>query len=221
MKVIFLIGLFFLGALQGSIIHWISYRMPQYNYRSIMKWKSNFHLICIILMGLFTIFPLVKYYKGDISLNEVYFSWVISQFLLLISMIDIYYQVILNKVLLLFTSIVFIFYSLNDISQLKAGCIGALFIFVLLYILFMGSVYLFKKECLGGGDVKLYGVLGLLLGPFRVIISLFLASLLALVYLLIVDEKRGYFLSFGPFISISAYISLFYGQQLAQLLFYV
>lgn len=73
---------------------------------------------------------------------------------------------------------------------------------------------LFKKEAMGGGDVKLMGGIGALIGWKGVLTTIIFASVLGLVYsvfLMIFKGKgRGDAIPFGPFLSMGALINLFY-----------
>ena len=62
----------------------------------------------------------------------------------------------------------------------------------------------FKKESLGGGDVKLLFVFGLVLEPILGVLSIFIASVIALIpsiYILI--KNRDHMIPFGPFLLVS------------------
>ncbi|MBO7238603.1 MAG: prepilin peptidase [Elusimicrobiaceae bacterium] len=73
---------------------------------------------------------------------------------------------------------------------------------------------LFRKEAMGGGDVKLMGGIGALIGWEGVITTVIFASVLGLIYSLYLmifkGKKRGDAIPFGPFLSMGALINLFY-----------
>ena len=73
---------------------------------------------------------------------------------------------------------------------------------------------LFRKEAMGGGDVKLMGGIGALLGWQGVITTIVFASVFGLIYSLYLmifkGKKRGDAIPFGPFLSMGALINLFY-----------
>ena len=69
---------------------------------------------------------------------------------------------------------------------------------------------MFKQESLGGGDIKLLFLFGLVLGPLTSVISIFLASFIALpISLLILYKNKTNIIPFGPFLSVSALILFF------------
>ena len=76
------------------------------------------------------------------------------------------------------------------------------------------GTWMFKKEAMGGGDIKLMGGVGALLGWEGVITTIIFASFLGLVYALFLiifkGKKGGDAIPFGPFLSLGALINLFY-----------
>jgi prepilin signal peptidase PulO-like enzyme (type II secretory pathway) len=79
------------------------------------------------------------------------------------------------------------------------------FIFMIL-IKLMGD-FLFKKESLGGGDIKLMVIFGIALGWPNCIVVVALASFIALpISLIILAIKKTNVIPFGPFLSIAALI---------------
>jgi len=72
-----------------------------------------------------------------------------------------------------------------------------------------------KKETLGGGDIKLFAVVGLYLGLVGSLFSLIIACALGLILGAIVRKKsaeNGGRIPFGPSIALSACFMLFFGQ---------
>ncbi len=67
-----------------------------------------------------------------------------------------------------------------------------------------------KKEAMGGGDIKLFFVVGLYLGMFGSLFNLILACLIGLVFVVGMKKKK---IPFGPSISIATYIFLLYGNE--------
>ncbi|WP_042162887.1 prepilin peptidase [Paenibacillus gorillae] len=88
----------------------------------------------------------------------------------------------------------------------------------LLAIALLGS-WVLKKETMGGGDIKLYVFIGLMLGVKLTLLSLFLASLFGLIggLLLIAagGHARGKTLPFGPYIALGATTAYFWGDGMA------
>lgn len=85
--------------------------------------------------------------------------------------------------------------------------------FGMLAVALLGLV-LFKKEALGGGDVKLMGGIGAFIGWQGVITTVVFASVLGLLYsvflMIFKGKNKGDAIPFGPFLSAGALINLFY-----------
>ena len=89
---------------------------------------------------------------------------------------------------------------------------GSLFLVATLY------QWWFKREGMGGGDVKLLAMIGAFLGWKSVILTILLSSLIGSITGMIIMVLKGkdfkYAIPFGPFLSLGAVISLFYGQNI-------
>lgn len=75
--------------------------------------------------------------------------------------------------------------------------------------------WFFKKEAMGGGDVKLMALIGAFLGWKMVFLTIFFASvvgaLIGIIYKLITKDE---YIPFGPFLSLGALCALFWGTSL-------
>lgn len=89
--------------------------------------------------------------------------------------------------------------------------VNGLLSFFFMFILKLLGDFLFKKESMGGGDIKLMFVIGQVLGFPLSIISIFLASFIAFpVALIITYKKSNHEIPFGPFLSIATLILYFF-----------
>ncbi|MCA9471294.1 MAG: A24 family peptidase [Nitrospirales bacterium] len=88
---------------------------------------------------------------------------------------------------------------------------------VLLFMAWL-SPYLFGKEGLGGGDIKLLAMVGAFLGWQAALTTLMFASIvgsiLGIILLSCKIVKRGQYIPFGPYLALGAIISLFWGPAL-------
>ena len=67
--------------------------------------------------------------------------------------------------------------------------------------------FLFKKESMGGGDIKLLFTFGLMFGFQMSIVSIFLASIIGLpISLILLRKNNDHVLPFGPYLGIAALI---------------
>lgn len=134
--------------------------------------------------------------------------------------IDLRYKIIPNQ-LNLYLGILFLAYAII-FFPLTHWLIGALIGFgfpALITWLF----YLLRGEIgLGGGDIKLFGVLGIFLGPMGIIhnifLSCFLGSLVGGVLILTKKLDRKNPIPFGPFIIIIASFQILFPHDFAKLI---
>jgi leader peptidase (prepilin peptidase)/N-methyltransferase len=145
-----------------------------------------------------------------------YFAFVAA--LTAITVIDLYHQIIPDVISLpgigvgLLASLILPQITfLNSIFGILLGG-GSLFL--------VASVYqwLFKREGMGGGDVKLLAMIGAFLGWKAVILTILLSSLIGsitgIAAMLLKGKDFKYAIPFGPFLSLGAVISLFYGERI-------
>ena len=93
---------------------------------------------------------------------------------------------------------------------------------IILIIGLVGSM-IFKKEAMGGGDVKLAAMIGAFLGWRYIIISMFLGfflgALTGIILVLSKIKRREDMVPFGPFIVLGSLITLLCGEKI--ILWYV
>jgi leader peptidase (prepilin peptidase)/N-methyltransferase len=98
------------------------------------------------------------------------------------------------------------------------GLIGLLVGGGILWFLAWVSPYLFGKEGMGGGDIKLLAMIGAFLGWKPALMTIMVGSLLgSLVGVTLIAThviKREDYIPFGPFLVVGAVVSLFFGQPL-------
>ncbi len=87
----------------------------------------------------------------------------------------------------------------------------------LLYLTGLLGDAIFRKESMGGGDIKLLAMAGSLLGWQGVTVTFFLAPVLALVPgFVVLLRKRSHVIPYGPFLSLGLIITLFVGDELVR-----
>lgn len=83
---------------------------------------------------------------------------------------------------------------------------------ILLFFALLGRLWL-KRDSMGAGDIKLMTALGLLLGWEKMLLCIFLASLLATIYIGLRGGKaRGLEFPFGPWLALATWISFLAGD---------
>jgi len=235
------------GAMVGSFLNVCIYRLPKEESiiwprshcptcKKMIRFYDNIPLISYLLLR-----GRCRYCKGPISLQYplvegitalsslfliikfgpslsylFYFAFVAA--LIAITVIDLYHQIIPDGISLpgigvgLLASLVIpqitFFNSLMGI--LLGG--GSLFLVATLY------EWIFKREGMGGGDVKLLAMIGAFLGWKAVILTILLSSLIGsttgILIMILKGKDFKYAIPFGPFLSMGAVIALFYGENL-------
>ena len=85
----------------------------------------------------------------------------------------------------------------------------------ILYITAVVGDFIFKKESMGGGDIKLLAMAGSILGWKLVLVTFFTAPMLALIPgLFVLLFKRSHVIPYGPFLSLALVSSLFFGEAI-------
>lgn len=134
--------------------------------------------------------------------------------LIIISISDIKYFIIPDEVLIVGSLIFIIEFVINSIINDIGFIDGVLFpilngfgAFSVLYLFKVFGDFVFKKESLGGGDIKLLFVIGLVLGFDMSIVTIFLASFIALpISFISLIRNNNNVLPFGPYLAISSII---------------
>lgn len=144
-------------------------------------------------------------------------SIIIVSVLIIITISDIRYYIIPDEVLIIGSILLIISYVVTCFINKTSFVDGVLFkilhglgSFALLYLIKALCDFLFKKESLGGGDIKLLFFIGLSIGLDMSIVTIFMSSFIALplsIYNLI--KKDTNILPFGPYLAISTLIILF------------
>ena len=165
------------------------------------------------LTGLFSVI-LWKTFGFSIEF-PVYFVFAAS--LIVITFIDLQHQIIPDVISLpgiaigLFVSYFLPHGILNSAIGILAGG-GSLFLIA------FGYHFITGREGMGGGDIKLLAMIGAFLGWKGVIITIFTGSFIGAVVgsalMLAKGKDSKYAIPFGPFLSLGAMISLFFGDAL-------
>jgi leader peptidase (prepilin peptidase)/N-methyltransferase len=131
---------------------------------------------------------------------------------------DLLYCIISDKVLIVFSvwlAALLIFFQYRGWMD---AVLGGLFGFVFFFLLAVVS-----KGGIGGGDIKLMGVIGLVLGfqgaYFTIMIASITGVLVAIIGLIFKKYTRKTAIPFGPYLMIGALVTFYYKSELIKLLF--
>src|SRR5699024_3732009 len=160
---------------------------------------------------------LILYYRFNLGLDFIFYS-IIFSILIVISFIDINFQVIPNSinVLLFITAILYkIFQHLlySTWPKMFNSILGLIIsggVFLLIAILSKGGI--------GGGDIKLIGVLGFILGfkmsILNMVLSFLLGAIISVFLLLLNIKEIRDQIPFGPFICLSFIVTVLWGNKI-------
>src|SRR5699024_2642767 len=102
---------------------------------------------------------------------------------------------------------------LSPLTPWYDAIIGAIVGFGLIALIIIVS-----QGGMGAGDMKLFGVIGIVLGWKNVLLAFFIAAFLGAfiggILMLVNKVKKKQPIPFGPYIVIGALISYFYGEQI-------
>lgn len=108
-------------------------------------------------------------------------------------------------------------------GDLKAGLLAAAAAGSIFWLISQIGHLIYKKEALGGGDIKLVIMLGSFLWLPRTLLMIYLSfilgSVLALILIITKKKTRKDYLSFGPIIILASIIVLFWGNIILKYFF--
>ena len=152
------------------------------------------------------------YYQIGFHLELVVALLFIS-LLVIITVSDIAYMLIPDKILLFFLIPLIVLRVIEPLNPWWDSIVGAFVGFGVLFLIAIVS-----KGGMGGGDIKLFFVIGVVLGWVPTLLTLFLASIIGTVIGVIslkrTKQGRKTPIPFGPSIAIAAIIAYFYGELL-------
>lgn len=130
--------------------------------------------------------------------------------LLIIMVSDFNYMIIPDEVLLFFGILLSVEIGIfNGFQDLLLKLLQAIMAFITMYGLKILGDHMFKKESMGGGDIKLLFIFGLVLGYPIAIFTIFVASLIGLpISLISLSNNSKHIIPFGPYLSIGAILLL-------------
>ena len=143
---------------------------------------------------------------------ELVVALLFMSLLVIITVSDLAYMLIPNKVLLPFAVVLFGVRLFIPLEPWWDSFLGAVVGFAVLYLIAVVS-----KGGMGGGDIKLFFVIGLVLGTVNTLLTLFLAALIGSIAGLILLKRTGQGrktpIPFGPSIALAAIIAYFWGAD--------
>ena len=157
--------------------------------------------------------------RSGLKLDLYFFKYLIfASFCIIVFFTDLKARIIPDLITLplIFIGIGISLLSNSDVS-FSSALIGGSISFVV--FLFTAIVFerILKKESLGGGDIKLITAIGFYLGISGVVFTVIIASVIALIILLMFKYDTGKEFPFGPFLVTAALFYIFTGKYFSNL----
>ena len=154
----------------------------------------------------------VAFYAFGFSYELLIATGIVS-LLMIVVVSDITYLIIPDEVLIFF-SIYFVIIQILNLGLIGAGkqILSGLFLFCVMYLIMIIGNKTLKKESLGGGDIKMMFVFGLILDPLLGTLAIFIGSVIALpTSLILLQKQKERVIPFGPFLLL-ALMFIYYAQ---------
>lgn len=100
--------------------------------------------------------------------------------------------------------------GIDPVRSLVGAAVG----FGVLWLVAVLGEWAFKKEAMGGGDIKMMAMVGAFLGPWGVLLTLFLGALFGTLIFAPISMKTGKLVPFGIFLALGAAITEPFGQAI-------
>ena len=152
--------------------------------------------------------------------------WIYSAFfasLLVATFIDFEHQIIPDTIsvggLGVGVLLSFIFPSIHSVptrvGSLLSSVLGVLVGGMSIYLIGLLGNFLFKKESMGGGDVKLLAMVGAFLGWEKALLAFFIAPLFGSIVGITLKLTRGAeIIPYGPFLSLASFIAFLWEKEI-------
>lgn len=234
MRLYLLVNAFIFGSLAGSFLNVVILRMPSGKSvvlpRSAcpscgfqLKWYHNIPILSFLFLRgkcsncktkISYQYPLVEFVMGALAVlifpdevNDLTMVYYLLNYFILAALfaqfiIDVKFKLLLDKINLFILAIVLPMQILSKgyVDPLMGGLIGFLFPLSVSWVFYK----LRGVIGLGGGDIKIFGVLGVLLGLKGIILNIFVSCLIGSIFSLLMialkKMKADNAIAFGPFI---------------------
>lgn len=239
MEILLCIFLFIIGTIFGSFYNVVGYRLPKGesivfppSHCTNCNHKLTFFELIPIISYIFQkgkckhcnqkislFYPIFETLTGILFVlcylsfgltPNIIIALTFVSLMIIITVSDYHYLIIPDEVLITFSLILFIeILLINGINAVLYSILNGVLAFVTMYLLKKLGDFIFKKESMGGGDIKLMFIFGMTLTYPIAILSIFVGSLIGLpIALLIIWSKKDHIIPFGPFLAAGATLLL-------------
>lgn len=254
MHIFLIILFFIFGTIFGSFYNVVGYRLPKGEsliYPSSHCPKCNKKLTPIELVPIFSyiflggkckkckekislFYPIFEFLSGVLfSLSYISFGFTLKcllsivfiSMLLIIIISDYQTMIIPDSVLIIFTFLILVIkFFMFGIEELGICLLNGILSFIFMLLLKMFGDFLFKRESMGGGDIKLMFTFGVTFGFYMSLICVFMSAVIGLpISLIIIRKSNSHEVPYGPFLAIAAIIIMMFDIKINDVisLFYI
>ena len=237
MEIFYVILSFIIGTIFGSFYNVVGYRLPKNEsivFPASHCPSCNHKLGTLELIPVFSyifqkgkcrnckqkismFYPIFEMFTGIVFLlcyltfglsTDIIIPLTFASMLIIIMISDYNYMIINDSVLLIFGILLIleVMAIYGPIVFLKHVLAAVLAFFTMWGLKKLGD-FLFKRESMGGGDIKLMGIVGFVLGYPMALLSIFIGSIIALpISLITIKKNSDHIIPFGPFLALAAII---------------
>lgn len=235
MELFIYIILFIFGSVMGSFLNVLAVRLSNnesilwpsshcHNCQHRLKWyelipilsyiiqkgksrccKTRIPISYLVVEVITAVLYMVSYHSFGLS-EEFIVSLVFISSLIVVIVSDIEYMIILDEVIavgsILIILLQLIFFGLDYTAM---HIVSGILSFGTMFIIKLIGDRMFKKESMGGGDIKLMFLFGIVIGYALSICDIFLATFIAFpVAIYVLMSRKDNLIPFGPFLAMGA-----------------
>lgn len=246
MEILIYTYIFFLGAVLGSFYNVVGIRVPKKetlmgrshcnNCDHQIGWIELIPIIGYLVIGgkcrkcktpISIKYPFIELLTGVLFLvsymilheNVIEYILVVVfiSLMTIVTVSDLYYKIVPDVILMVFLPIILVLRILSSEMPWYEGLIGGVAAFGFLYLIALYGKKRYKQDALGGGDIKLYFLIGIVLGYQYVFLSLVFAGVFGMLYGVINRKREPGYIAFVPFIYAGSLLAYFYGETILNL----
>lgn len=240
METLYIICFFLLGSILGSFYNVLGLRVVKHESiikpRShcekcghVLKWYEMIPILSFIFLKgkcrncktkLSWLYLFSEVFSGllfAISYYSFGFSYIllialiISSLLIIVTVSDLTYMIIPDRFIVISSILILIIKLIGfGPKELLNTILSGIISFGVMYLIMRFGSFMFKKEAMGGADVKLMFVVGICTEPLLSLIVMVVASVIALpISLVLLVKEKEHAIPFGPFILIGLLVVFF------------
>lgn len=237
MRLMYCVCFFILGTIMGSFYNVLGLRVANHESiikpRShcekcghVLSWYEMIPIFSFIFLKgkcrncktkLSILYLFSEFFCGvlfAISFYSFGFSWnlgiclILSSLLIIVTVSDITYMIIPDRFIIISSILILLIKLIGfGLREFLFSLLYGIISFGIMFLIMKFGEYMFKKESLGGADVKLMFTVGICLEPFLSLLVIIIASFIALpISLVLLVKEKEHAIPFGPFIIIGLLI---------------